>query len=152
MAAGAGSIPEPRGCSAPQLQETPSPQCRGGAVPLLPFGSQACLAQLPQHTGTFEALQPSSSWGARPAGKGCHCPISWAACWAQPQAAREGGCSHRITLVPLLPGIANPPGHASCCGQHQSALAGSLHRQHRKRWGRDGSTLLLEKKLSDQDA
>lgn len=76
MAAGAGRIPEPWGCSASQLQETPSSQHWGGAVPLLPFGSQACLAQLPQHMTTFEALQPSSSCGARPAGKGCHWPLS----------------------------------------------------------------------------
>lgn len=40
----------------------------------MPLGSPACLAQLPQCTGTFEALQPSSSFGARPAGDSCHCP------------------------------------------------------------------------------
>lgn len=41
------------------LTASGNPQCCDGAVPVMPFGSQACLAQLPQHTGTSEALQPS---------------------------------------------------------------------------------------------
>lgn len=51
-----------------------NPQHCGGVVPVRPLGSPACLAQLPQCTGTSEALQPSSSFGARPAGDSCHCP------------------------------------------------------------------------------
>lgn len=118
VAAGAGRIPEPWGCSAPQLQETPSP-LGGCATAAIWLRAQARLGL------------------SSPAGQGCHCPCH--------TGSPGRGCSHRITAVPLLPGTANPPGLASCCGQHWAALAGSLHRQHRKCWGREGSTSLLEK-------
>lgn len=84
----------------------------------------------------FEALQPSSSFGARPAGQGCFCPCLTGSLLGTASGSPGRGCSCRITPVPLLPGIVN------AARQHQSAPAGSLHRQC---WGRQGSMLLLEK-------
>lgn len=110
--------------------------------PALRQGCATDAIWLPSLPGTAASAH-RHVWGS-PAQqvKAATAPVSQAACWAQPRAVREGGCSCRITPVPLLPGIVKPPGHTGCCGQHQSAPAASLHTQC---WGREGSASLLEK-------
>lgn len=140
VAAGAGRIPEPWGCSAPQLQETPSivvGLCQWGHLaPQLAWHSCLSAQAHLRLSSPAAALVPGQQVTAATV------PVS--------QAARAGGCSHSSAPVPPLPATATPAGHAGCWGQHQSAFTGSLHRQHRKCWRREGSTALLGKSWGTQ--